>query len=83
MEWLLGSFKEPWLVPSDGRAYIHRMIPSMTPRNTVPCQMHAQIRVTPRILALIWYALDGVRPTRALLVRCPPIRILCGNLHAQ
>jgi hypothetical protein len=83
VERLLGSFQEPWLVPSDGGPYIHRMIRSMTPRNTVPCHLHAQIRVTPRILALIWYRLEGVRPTRAFPVRCPQRRIPWCDLHAQ
>lgn len=81
VEWLLGSFEEAWLVPSDGHEYIYRMITSMTPRNTVSCQMHGQIRVSPRILAICWYALEGVRPTRALPVPCPQPRILCCNLR--
>ena len=75
--WLINSFEDPWLEPSDGRPYEYRMVHSMTPRNTVPCQMHAQIRVTPQILAICWYAIEGVGPAPAP----PALRIVRSLLH--
>ena len=59
-EWLIASFEVPWLKPADGSSYIYRMELLMVPTNTVPCIMHGQIRVTPRVLSIIWFAFVGM-----------------------
>ena len=57
--WLIASFEEPWWEPGWGTAYKNKMVRCMTPRNSVLCAMHCQIRCTPRTLSIIWYALAG------------------------
>ena len=61
-EFLTSSFHAPWWQPGDGSVFVHRMVESQTPRNTVPCALHAQIRCPPRVLGIIWCAFNGVWP---------------------
>ena len=72
--YLKGSFDDDWWAPGSGHPFIHRMVRVLTPENTVPCAMHGQIRCPPRVLAIIWYALDGEPPPQPACTPC------CGSL---
>ena len=61
-DWLIHSFDVPWVQPGTGFPFVNRMIKHMTPQNSVPCIMHGQMRVTPRMLTIMWYGITGVHP---------------------
>ena len=64
-DFLMGTYDQPWWEPGDGSSFIHRMIRLMVPDNSPPCQMHGQMRVSPRVVAIYWFAFHGVPPPRA------------------
>ena len=58
-EFLQGSLELEYWEPVGPQHYPKRMVPWMRPDNTVPCQMHDQMRSPPAMLCLIWLTLYG------------------------